>query len=82
MAVENVLGGFAVKHIHPKLFLYLRCSPKLEFDFRCLPREGGLYNQDYVDILFFDIIEKRIVDFRSREEEKVKQRKPKNDHTR
>lgn len=75
MAVESIMGGFAVAKIHPKLSLYLKCSPELDLKYRCLPREGGLYNQDYVDTFYFNIIERRIIDFRNRELEKIKHAK-------
>ena len=60
--------------MHPKISLYLKCSPELNLKYRYLPRDGGLYNQDYVDIFYFDIIENRIIDFKNREVDAAKQK--------
>ena len=65
----------AIKDLPKKLLLYTFCSPSLDMNFRCLPREGGVYNQDYVDIVYFKLIEERIVDI-MRREGKLSKRKP------
>jgi len=60
-----------VKRLPKPLITYLFCSPSLDGNLRCLPREGGYYDQDYIDILNFQIIERRIVDWQRRQEKKT-----------
>ena len=52
------------------LMVYLFCSPSLDLTFRCLPRAGGYYDQYYVDMMYFGIIENRIREVRNREASK------------
>lgn len=66
MTVEKLMGGLAVKEIHPKLRLYLQCSPSLDLSMRFLPRDGGYYNQDYEDMLYFYIIERKVIEVMNR----------------
>lgn len=66
--MEQLLSGIGIKEIPEILETYLFCSPALDLNFRCLPKDGGYYNQDYVDILAFKIIEGRILDKAKRDE--------------
>ena len=54
------MAELPVKDIPPKLRLYLQCSPSLDLQYRYLPRSGGYYDQDFEDIIWFQIIEQRI----------------------
>ena len=60
------MHGMAVENIPRILQTYLFCSPALDGQFRCLPRSGGYYDQDHIDMVGFSIIEKRIADYRRR----------------
>ena len=60
----------AMSNIPPKVKLYMFCSPALDLTFRCLPRQGGLYEQDYVDIKYFELIEQRIREILARKNKK------------
>ena len=62
------MSGIGIKEIPTILETYLFCSPALDLNFRCLPKDGGYYDQDFVDILAFKIIEGRILDKAKREE--------------
>jgi len=46
------------------------CCPTLDGAFRCLPKAGGYYDQDYVDMAFFRIIDRRLNEIRKREASK------------
>lgn len=56
------MGGLAVKRedIPQKLQLYLFCCPLLDLNLRCLPREGGFYEQYLEDLIWFEMIETRL----------------------
>lgn len=45
---------------------YLFCSPALDGMFRCLPKSGGYYDQNYHDVLCFRIIEQRLAEIQKR----------------
>lgn len=66
MAVEKLMGGMTVTKLPPKLQLYLICSPALDLNLRFLPKDGGLYDQNYDDMLYFLFIERRIKEVMSR----------------
>lgn len=54
------------------LSLYLICSPALDLKMRFLPRGGGYYNQYYVDMKWFRVIESQIINYLNREAERAK----------
>lgn len=64
------MGGIsiAIEDIPPKLRLYLMISPGLDLNYRCLLRSGGLLDQDYIDVIWFDFIEQRIREILARKE--------------
>ena len=70
IGIEKLMKGIPVptNEIHPKLQLYLQISPGLDLQYRCLPRVGGYYDQDYEDIFWFNIIEHRIKEILARKE--------------
>lgn len=66
LAVTLLLAGIPILGILEKtgfakfpscITKYLFCSPTLDYTFRCLPSDGGLYDQQYRDFLEFTIIE-------------------------
>lgn len=45
----------------PAIFdIYLFCCPAMDLNIRCLPSDGGYFDQDYVVIRDFTIIEDQI----------------------
>ena len=50
----------AISELPRVLRLYLLCSPKLDLNYRCLPRAGGLLDQDYETMAGFSVIEARV----------------------
>ncbi len=67
-----LLSGIGVEDLPRILRTYLFCSPGLDRNLRCLPKSGGYYEQDHVDMLGFKIIEDRIADFNKRRAERNK----------
>lgn len=65
------MHGLTVEDPPRILKTYLFCCPALDGQFRCLPREGGYYDQDHTDMIGFAIIEGQIRDFRSREKQRT-----------
>jgi hypothetical protein len=74
--VELLLSGMAIEDVPRILKTYLFCCPGLDGRFRCLPKAGGYYDQDYADLLGFEIIERHIAQHRyferQREEARTK----------
>lgn len=66
MAVEQLMGGFAVTNPSRILETYLFCCPAMDGNFRCLPKLGGYLEQDNSDMVFFRLIEDRISDIQKR----------------
>lgn len=75
MSIELLCAGVPHKGVLEKIgsprlpkavVKYLFCSPNLDFNYRCLPSKGGLYDQHYRDYLEFTIIEARLRDINSR----------------
>ena len=64
------MAGIAVENIPRALRTYLFCCPQLDGQFRCLPRAGGYYDQDYVDLLYINLIEQRVTEIRARKKGK------------
>jgi hypothetical protein len=82
MAVELMLSDIPVTSILERLGwqrlpaildTYLFCCPALDTNLRCLPRDGGYYDQDAVDMKGFRIIESQIIQHTNRESHKQKQ---------
>lgn len=73
MAVEQLLGGFTVAKMPHILELYLLCCPSLDFNFRFLPKAGGILDQDYTALLGFRIIEQRISEWHKRQDIRQKE---------
>ena len=74
MSVENLKAGFAVENCPRILETYLFCCPALDGNFRCLPKAGGFYDQDYADILGFRLIEQRLAQIASRKAKRKDQK--------
>lgn len=70
MAVEKLKAGLPVKDLPPKLQTYLMCCPSLDLQLRFLPRSGGLMDQNYDDIYYFQIIENRLKEIMLRKSKK------------
>ncbi len=66
MSVELLVKGIAVGNIPRALRTYLFCCPRLDGQLRCLPRAGGYYDQDYCDLLAFNLIGQRIAENNAR----------------
>ena len=66
MAVEMLVKGLPAENIHPKLKLYLNCCPALDLNLRFLPRDGGYLDQNWEDIFYFELIERRIKEISNR----------------
>lgn len=65
------MGGIPVTNPHPKIILFLRCCPSLDLQhYKCLPNSGGFNDQNYDDMLYFDIIENRIREIKNRSSHK------------
>ena len=60
MSTKTICDILKIEELPRPLIVYLFCSPKLDLTLRCLPRAGGALDQDYQDIIDFQIIEKRI----------------------
>ena len=60
------MAGLSVSNPPRILETYLFCSPAMDGNFRCLPRVGGYYDQDFSDLQFFRIIEERVKDINKR----------------
>ncbi len=73
--MELILHGFPAPDAPRILHTYLFCCPGMDGNFRCLPREGGYYDQDHADMLAFEVIEKRIGDWQKRERQKEQGKK-------
>ena len=56
------MNSLPATNIHPKLQLYLQCSPCMDLNMRFLPHSGGIMEQNYEDVIYFAIIEERIKD--------------------
>lgn len=56
----------ATKEMPEVIKLYLFCSPKLDLSYRCLPRAGGVFEQDWQIIQDFKMIEQRIIEILNR----------------
>lgn len=56
-----------MKDIPRMLHLYLMCSPNLDLNFRCLPRDGGWLSQDYETVVWFGLIEQRVKEILNRQ---------------
>ena len=56
------------------LEVYLFCSPRMDLSFRCMPKIGGYWEQDYIDIVRFTIIESKIREVMKREEDAYRKR--------
>ena len=71
----------ASNEIPRMLHLYLACSPRLDLEYRCLPRSGGLLEQDYETMVWFGLIESRVKEIIVRQsketEAKIKQNRNK-----
>lgn len=65
-------AGFPAEDIPRILETYLFCSPSLDGNFRCLPKAGGYYDQDHIDMLGFKVIEERIADYQRRQSKREK----------
>ena len=70
MSGEAICKLLKVKHIPKGLVIYMFCSPSLNGELRCLPREGGYLDQDNIDILNFQIIEGRVFNWQRRQSSK------------
>ena len=64
------MEGMSVINLPRILEIYLFCSPAMDGNFRCLPKEGGYEDQDYDTMIFFKLIEERVRDIRRRKEKK------------
>jgi hypothetical protein len=62
----------AVNEIPEMVKLYLKCSPCLDLSMRYLPRDGGLMEQDYITMLYFDVVEQRIKEIMARKKKEIK----------
>lgn len=79
LALECISKGIALvdKDGNPRytvpsiLRAYIFCSPALDGNFRCLPRQGGYMDQLYVDMIFFDVIEQKVFDLLRRKQEAI-----------
>lgn len=60
------MAGLQVENPPRILETYLFCCPNLDSNLRCLPKAGGYYDQDYVDMKWFMLIESRIREIRAR----------------
>jgi len=69
------MKGFAVENLPRILRTYLFCCPALDGNLRCLPRAGGYYDQDHVDMLGFKVIEDRVNNIRQRKADAEKYKK-------
>ena len=66
MSSEAICEKLKLKRIPQILTIYLFCSPSLNGEFRCLPRQGGYLDQDNIDMVGFGIIEGRIASWQKR----------------
>ena len=64
------MAGFAVSNPPRAIETYLFCCPAMDGNFRCLPRAGGMYDQDISDIIVFRVIEEKIAEIRKRHQVK------------
>ena len=51
---------------------YMFCCPAMDLNIRFLPRSGGYYNQYYIDMKWFRVIESQIIIHTNREAQKTK----------
>ena len=49
---------------------YLFCCPTMDANLRCMPKAGGYYDQDYIDVVWFRVIENKIAEIRRQENER------------
>lgn len=69
--MERLCHGLPVADKLPdSVRLYLMCCPSMDLQYRFLPRAGGLYDQDYVDMKYFGIIEQRIKEILARNQKR------------
>jgi len=61
-----------MNEIPPMLQLYLQVCPAMDCNWRCMPRDGGLLEQDYETIQWFGIIEQRIKEITARKKKVTK----------
>ena len=64
--LENVWANNIVCYSDYLFRLYLFCSPLLDGQLRCLPRDGGYYEQYFQDMQYFQIIEQRLIEISRR----------------
>ena len=72
MSSTAICEKLKIKKLPQELVTYLFCSPSLNGEFRCLPRDGGYLDQDNIDMLAFRLIEGRVFEHMKREYEKMK----------
>lgn len=63
---KAVCTELKIKQLPASLVTYIFCSPALDRELRCLPREGGYLDQMYTDMLDFQVIENRIANWQMR----------------
>jgi hypothetical protein len=71
-SVGAVCKILKIDYLPRPLVTYLFCSPGLDRELRCLPKEGGYLDQDYLDMYYFRIIEERIGNWQARQAAKDK----------
>ena len=76
-SLKTVAEVLKLERLPQPLMTYLFCCPSLDGQLRCLPKLGGYLDQDYWDILCFNIIEQRIRMYQHRQMLKSKSRKKK-----
>jgi len=70
MSSGAICKTLKINRLPKSLVVYMFCSPSLNGELRCLPREGGYLDQNNIDMLDFHIIEGRVFDWMRREQEK------------
>lgn len=64
------MKGALPQEVPRPLRTYLFCCPTFDANLRCLPRAGGYYDQDNIDMMWFTVIENRISEIQKRESNK------------
>lgn len=65
--VSSVLEHIGLRRLPAPLIKYFFCCPSMDYNLRCLPSSGGLYDQRMEDFIAFNIIENRIRSIQMRE---------------
>ena len=63
---KGFIRGRGERRLPQAILKYLFCSPKLDLSIRCLPSEGGFYDQRMRDYIDFLIIESKVTEILNR----------------